>query len=57
MSVKRRRPVKTTVLDSYALLAYFEKESGWDTVAPLLADAASDRRALYSCVINWGSAP
>jgi PIN domain nuclease of toxin-antitoxin system len=31
--------VKTTVLDSYALLAYFEKEAGWHTVAQLLAAA------------------
>jgi ribonuclease VapC len=46
--------VKTIVLDSYALLAYFEKEDGWDTVAQLLADAAADRCALYGCVVNWG---
>jgi predicted nucleic acid-binding protein len=46
--------MKTTVLDSYALLAYFEREDGWDTVAQLLADAAADRRALYGCVVNWG---
>ena len=46
--------MKTTVLDSYALIAYFEKEGGWDTVAQLLADAAADRYALYGCVVNWG---
>jgi ribonuclease VapC len=54
MSVKRRRPVKTTVLDSYALIAYFEKEGGWDTVAQLLADAAAERCRLCGCVVNWG---
>jgi len=46
--------VKTTVLDSYALIAYFEKEGGWDTVAQLLADAAAERCRLCGCVVNWG---
>lgn len=46
--------MKTTVLDSYALLAYFEKEAGWDTVAQLLADAAAERCRLCGCVVNWG---
>ena len=46
--------MKTTVLDSYALLAYFEREDGWDTAAQLLADTGADRRALYGCVIHWG---
>jgi ribonuclease VapC len=46
--------VKTIVLDSYALLAYFEKEAGWEEVAQLLADAAADRCALQCCVVNWG---
>lgn len=54
MNVKKRRSVNTTVLDSYALLAYFEREDGWDTVAQLLANAAADRYALYDCVVNWG---
>jgi predicted nucleic acid-binding protein len=46
--------VNTTVLDSSAILAYFEKEEGWDTVAQLLADAAADRCRLCGCVVNWG---
>ncbi|MFB6273822.1 MAG: hypothetical protein ABEL51_13090 [Salinibacter sp.] len=46
--------MKTTVLDSYALLAYFEREDGWETVPQVLADAAADRCALYGCVVNWG---
>jgi predicted nucleic acid-binding protein len=53
-SVKKTRTVKTNVLDSYARLAYLEKEEGWDTVAQLLADAAADRCGLYGCVVNWG---
>ena len=46
--------MKTIVLDSYALLAYFEKEAGWEEVAELLADAAADRCALQCGVVNWG---
>jgi ribonuclease VapC len=54
MTDKKRRPVKTIVLDRYALLAYFEKEDGWDTVVQLLADAAAGQCALCGCVVNWG---
>ncbi|PSQ62881.1 MAG: hypothetical protein BRD27_01565 [Bacteroidetes bacterium QH_10_64_19] len=46
--------MNTTVLDSYALLAYFEKEDGWDTVAQLLANAAADRCKPCGCAVNWG---
>lgn len=46
--------MKTIVLDSYALLAYFEKEAGWKEVAQLLTDAAADRCVLQCCVVNWG---
>lgn len=46
--------MKTIVLDSYALLAYFEKEAGWNDVARLLADAAAERCALQCSIVNWG---
>lgn len=46
--------MKTIVLDSYALLAYFEKEAGWKDVAHLFTDAAADRCTLQCCVVNWG---
>lgn len=44
--------MKTIVLDSYAILAYFEKEAGWKDVTGLLADAAADRCALQCCIVN-----
>lgn len=44
--------MKTIVLDSYALLAYFENEAGWKDVAQLLTDAAADRCALQCCVMD-----
>ena len=42
------------ILDSYALLAYFEAEPGSDRVRELLK-AAKDRKChLYMCVVNLG---
>ena len=46
--------MKTQVLDSHALLAYFEKERGWDTVAHLLHEAAEGKRRLILSIVNWG---
>ena len=46
--------MKTLVLDSHALLAYFEREPGWDAVAHLLHEAAEGRRRLVMSVVNWG---
>lgn len=42
------------VLDSYALLAYFEKESGWKQVRDELTAAANDEIDLLLSVVNWG---
>ncbi len=41
------------VLDAYALMAYFEKESGYEQVQTLLERAASGTPLLLSAV-NWG---
>jgi predicted nucleic acid-binding protein len=42
------------VLDSYALLAYFEAESGSGQVGRLLEAAKEGACRLYMCVINLG---
>ena len=42
------------VLDSWALLAYFEKESGCEQVTQLLKQAAEEEKDLLISVINWG---
>jgi len=41
-------------LDSHALLAYFEGESGGATVRGLIHDAERRRVRLYLSLINWG---
>jgi hypothetical protein len=42
------------VLDSYALLAYFEAEPGNERVRRLLEAAAEGKCHLYLCVVNLG---
>ncbi|MBI2891461.1 MAG: type II toxin-antitoxin system VapC family toxin [Nitrospirae bacterium] len=46
--------MKTLVLDSHALLAYFEKDAGWEAVSQLLQEASEERCHLVLSAINWG---
>lgn len=42
------------VLDSYALLAFFEKESGYKQVEKILIDVAYAKNNLFLSYVNWG---
>ena len=42
------------VLDSYALMAFFEGEPGADTVRKMLLDAENGKCRLLLCVVNLG---
>jgi ribonuclease VapC len=44
----------TKVLDSWALIAFFEDEPAAEHVEKLLAQAAADRHELLLSVVNWG---
>jgi len=44
----------TKVLDSWALIAFFEDEPAADDVEKLLGQAAVDRHKLLLSVVNWG---
>lgn len=46
--------MQTIIVDSYALLAYFEKEAGWQQVTQYLAASAADELDLLLSVVNWG---
>jgi predicted nucleic acid-binding protein len=44
----------TKVLDSWALIAFFEDEPAAEKVEKLLTQAAADRHKLLLSVVNWG---
>jgi ribonuclease VapC len=46
--------VKTYVLDSSALMTFFEDRPGADKVEELLAKAAEAKHPLLMSVVNWG---
>jgi predicted nucleic acid-binding protein len=46
--------MKATVLDSYALISYLDKESGYDEVANLFQESVEKDREVFICVVNWG---
>jgi predicted nucleic acid-binding protein len=46
--------VATKVLDSWALIAFFEDEPAAEQVEKLLARAATDKDKLLLSIINWG---
>ena len=42
------------VLDSWALVAFFEDEPAADVVGKLLEQGAEEKHRLLMCVVNWG---
>jgi PIN domain nuclease of toxin-antitoxin system len=46
--------VNRYVIDSYAMMAYFEDEPGADKVAGILNDLAQMKSKGYMSIINWG---
>jgi ribonuclease VapC len=44
----------TKVLDSWALIAFFEDEPAADAVEKLLQQAAAEKHKLLMSVVNWG---
>ena len=46
--------MKRYVLDSYALIAYFEDEPGADRVAQILSQLIRGKAKGYLSVVNWG---
>ena len=46
--------MKRYVLDSYAMIAYFEDEPGADRVAQILRQLVQGKAKGYMSVVNWG---
>jgi ribonuclease VapC len=46
--------MKAAVLDSYALIAYLEKEAGYNEVAKLFEECVAEDREVFVCIVNWG---
>ena len=46
--------MKRYVLDSYAMIAFFEDEPGAQAVASLLREFLANRAKGYMSVVNWG---
>ena len=46
--------MKQYVLDSYAMIAYFEDEAGADRVAQILMQLIQGKARAYMSVVNWG---
>jgi len=46
--------VKAAVLDSYALIAYLDKEHGYGDVAKIFEECVARDREVFVCIINWG---
>ena len=42
------------VLDSWALLAYLEREPGYERIIELFERAVESSRPLLMCIVNWG---
>lgn len=46
--------MKQYVLDSYALIAFFENEEGAQRVEEILKEMAAGKIKGYLCIVNWG---
>jgi ribonuclease VapC len=46
--------MKRYVIDSYAMIAYFEDEPGADRVAQILRQLVQGKAKGYMSVVNWG---
>lgn len=46
--------MNASVLDSYALIAYLERERGFEAVARIFDECVAKDREVYLCIVNWG---
>lgn len=46
--------MKATVLDSYAIICYLQKQPGYDEVAKVFDECVTKDREAFLSIINWG---
>jgi len=46
--------MKATVLDSYAVITYLQKQQGYEDVAMIFEECVSKDREVFLCIVNWG---
>lgn len=46
--------MKSIVLDSYALIAFLEREAGYEEVSKLFEECVAKDMEAFVCVVNWG---
>jgi ribonuclease VapC len=46
--------MKATVLDSYAVISYLERQPGYEEVSKVFEECVAKDREVFICVVNWG---
>ncbi len=46
--------MKTTVLDSYAVITYLQQQEGYEKVAAIFEECVTKDREAFMCIVNWG---
>ena len=46
--------MKSTVLDSYAVITYLQKQKGYEEVTVLFEECVTGEREVFLCIVNWG---
>ncbi len=46
--------MKTTVLDSYAVISYLQRQPGYEVVLKIFEECVLKNCETFLCVVNWG---
>ncbi len=46
--------MKTTVLDSYAMISYLQQQEGYQEVADIFDECTAKDHEVFFCIVNWG---
>ena len=46
--------MKSSVLDSYAMISYLQRQAGYKEVARIFEECAAGKRESFLSVVNWG---